>query len=76
VLPFGVIINDKRLAKQLSREIFRLVRIFKELQQELLVCHGGIRIDWNGKQNVQFVHNLVNTILCFITYAVESTITE
>jgi len=20
-------------------------------------------IDWNGKQNVQFVHNLVNTIL-------------
>jgi len=21
------------------------------------------RIEWNGKQNVQFVHNLVNTIL-------------
>jgi len=31
----------QRLAKQLNRKIFRLVRIFKELKQALLVCHGG-----------------------------------
>jgi len=30
-----------RLAKQLSTKIFRLVWIFRELEQALLVCHGG-----------------------------------
>jgi len=52
----------QRLGKQLSRKIFCLVGIFKELEQALLVCHAD-RIEWNRKQNVQFVHNLVNTIL-------------
>jgi len=31
----------QRLGKQLSRKIFCLVGIFKELEQALLVCHGG-----------------------------------
>jgi len=54
----------QRLAKQVSKK-FRLVRSFKELEQALLVCWCAVadRVEWNGKQNVQFVHNLVNTIL-------------
>jgi len=32
---------SERLGKQLSRKIFCLVGIFKELEQALLVCHGG-----------------------------------
>ena len=45
--------------------MFCLVGILKELEQALLVCHGGpyYGIEWNRKQNVQFVHNLVNTIV-------------
>jgi len=50
-----------RLAEQLRRKIFHLVRIFKKLERTLSV--KAARIEWNCKQNVQFVHNLVKTIL-------------
>jgi len=64
----------QRLGKQLCRKIFCLFGTFKEHEQTLLVKFGrpevgemADRIEWNRKQNVQFVHNLVNTILLAAT---------
>ena len=40
-LALGSFWCRNHLGKQLSKKIFRLVRIFKELEQGLLVCHGS-----------------------------------
>jgi len=52
----------KHLAKQIDKKGFPLSLDFKEHEQALLVCHGGTY--WAERQkNVEFVHNLVNTVL-------------
>jgi len=40
-LALGSFCCHNHLGKQLSKKIFRLVWIFKELEQGLLVCHGS-----------------------------------